>query len=142
MPADIMPPAASPNPPAPTRTRSILLRLALVGWAALSLWLALMGSIEVSMAGFPDGHVTSYDAATRPPLEMIIWMTTAQAGYFLLLAVLGKRLRLASVAVQVAIAGLLTLTPMWVLQDCPRWNLCSQAYMSITGTFLDDGAGG
>jgi hypothetical protein len=141
MPADTMPPAASPNPSA-RAANTVFLRIVLAGWAALSLWLALMCSIEQSMLGFPDGYIAPYDQVTRLPLEVIVWLATAQAVYFLLLAWLGKRLRLASLALQVAIAGLLTLAPMRVLQVCPQWNLCAQAYQSVTGTMMDDGAGG
>jgi hypothetical protein len=52
------------------------------------LGLAFMTSIEVSMYGFPDGHVTEYEKAVDGPLTIIAWV---EAGFGVLLLALALR---------------------------------------------------
>lgn len=121
---------------------AFMLRLLLVAWAVWSLWVAAMSFINLSMAGFPDGHLTPYDLATNGPLGIASWLTVVSGGYFLVRGLRGRKLAWTAMIVQVAIAAILTIAPIWVLDICPRWDLCGRAYQSVTGTFIDDGAGG
>ena len=116
-------------------------RTVAVGWALLSLWLVMLCFIELSMKGFPDGYISPYARETAIPMQILAWLLVAQSLYFLFRG-LRARLKFASLALQIAVAAALTLAPMQIVQSCPHWNACSQAYQSMTGTMLDDGAGG
>src|ERR1700761_6321326 len=53
--------------------------------ALAALGLAFMTLMEVSMYGFPDGHVTDYERAVDAPLTILAWV---EAGFGLLFAAL------------------------------------------------------
>jgi hypothetical protein len=42
--------------------------------------------MDVSMAGFPDGHVTDYEKAVDAPLTILAWMAAGFSFLFLVLA--------------------------------------------------------
>lgn len=42
-----------------------------------ALWLAFTTYMAVSMAGFPDGHVTDYGNAVDGPLRIVMWLAVA-----------------------------------------------------------------
>ena len=97
--------------------------------------------VELSMKGFPDGYISPYARETAIPMQILAWLLVAQSLYFLVRG-LRARLKFASLALQIVVASALILGPIRVVQSCPHWNACSQAYQAITGTMMDDGAGG
>ena len=64
--------------------RALAIIACVVGAIAV-LGLAFMTSIEVSMYGFPDGHITEYEKAVDGPLTIIAWV---EAGFGVLLLAL------------------------------------------------------
>jgi hypothetical protein len=60
--------------------------VACVVCAIVALWLAFRVSIDVSMAGFPDGHVTDYEKAAHEPLTILAWVEAGFGVLFLALA--------------------------------------------------------
>jgi hypothetical protein len=54
--------------------------------AIAALGLALTTSMDVSMDGFPDGHVTDYEKAVDAPLMILAWMAAGFSFLFLVLA--------------------------------------------------------
>jgi hypothetical protein len=53
--------------------------------AICALGLSLKTHMDVSMFGFPDGHITDYQKAAAPSLRILVWV---QAGLGLLFVVL------------------------------------------------------
>ena len=68
---------------APMRALPII---ACVVCAIAALGLAFMTLMEVSMDGFPDGHVTDYDKAVDAPLTILAWVDAGFGFLFLALA--------------------------------------------------------
>ena len=62
--------------------RSIVLRVAALAWAGLSLRLAAHWFVELGMVGFPDGHVTPFARATGPLLHLLACACLIQGLYF------------------------------------------------------------
>jgi hypothetical protein len=54
--------------------------------AVAALWLAFTTYMAVSMAGFPDGHVTDYGEAVDTPLRIVTWLAVGFGIVFLGLA--------------------------------------------------------
>jgi hypothetical protein len=54
--------------------------------ASAALGLAFTTSMDVSMAGFPDGHVTDYEKAVDAPLTILALMAVGFSFLFLVLA--------------------------------------------------------
>lgn len=113
-----------------------------MGWGLLSLLLALIWFTNLSMLGFPDGYITPYDTATLKLQEVLTWLVVAQAVYFLFLGVFGKKLRPESLLLQIVVVVALIFAPIWIVESCPGWSTCTQAYQAVTGNFMDDGSGG
>jgi hypothetical protein len=63
----------------------VLPRVACVVCAIVALWLAFMTFNQVTLAGFPDGHLTDYDKAADGPLGVFSYV---EAGFGLLFLVL------------------------------------------------------
>jgi hypothetical protein len=59
--------------------------IACVAGAIAAVWLAYTTSMEVTLAGFPDGHLTDYDKAVDAPLTILAWVA---AGFILLFLIL------------------------------------------------------
>jgi hypothetical protein len=123
-------------------TSTLTVRFASIAWGLLSLWLAFMCFISLSMLGFPDGYISPYDIATKPFQEIMAWLVVAQGAYFLITGLISKKLRPASLLLQAGVAGVLVFIPLNVVESCPRWDTCSAAYQAMTGDFMDDGTGG
>ena len=68
---------------APMRALAII---ACLVCAIAALGLAFTTSMDVSMAGFPDGHVTDYEKAVDAPLMILAWMAAGFSFLFLVLA--------------------------------------------------------
>ena len=68
---------------APLRALAIIACLVCAGAA---LGLAFTTSMDVSMAGFPDGHVTDYEKAVDAPLTILALMAVGFSFLFLVLA--------------------------------------------------------
>ena len=87
--------------------------------AVAAVWLAFTTSMELSMAGFPDGHVTDYAAAVDTPLQVVMWAAVGFAILFLGLAFSPgpPRMRVigipAAVLVFVAVAVVATMVVPW-----------------------------
>ena len=48
----------------------------------------------------------------------------------------------AACCLQLAAAAALTVAPVLVVRNCAHSQACSSAYQALTGTMMDDGAGG
>lgn len=77
--------------------------------AAAALWLAFTTSMEVSMAGFPDGHITDYGRAVATPLRLVTWVAVGLAVLALGLAFAPMRPRLRAVGLLAAPAAVVAL---------------------------------
>jgi hypothetical protein len=120
----------------------VTLRFVSVAWGLLSLWLAFMCFTSLSMLGFPDGYISPYDIATKQFHELMAWLVVGQGAYFLVKGLISKMLGPASLLLQVFVAGALVFIPINVVESCPRWDKCMDAYQALTGNFMDDGTGG
>ena len=75
--------------------------IACVVCAIAALGLAFTTSTDVSIAGFPDGHVTDYEKAVDAPLTILAWVAAGFGLLFLALAFspIGARARAAGLLV-------------------------------------------
>lgn len=121
---------------------NVSIRLLALAWALFSFVLACQHLTELSMLGFPDGYISPYDIETKLPMEVLSWLIAVQGACFLLLGLIGGNLRPGALLLQVSAAALFVVAPTGIVESCPRWDWCAQAYQQVTGTFLDDGSGG
>jgi hypothetical protein len=63
-------------------------RIACVACAVAALWLAFLTYSEVALAGYSDSHVTDYDKAADPPLQVFSYLEAGFGFLFLALAFL------------------------------------------------------
>lgn len=70
---------------------------------------ALMGFVNLSWAGFPDGHLTEYDRATRTLLTILLWGHLALGLYFFRLAIPDLTLRTKVVRFLITLTALILL---------------------------------
>ena len=122
--------------------QSVILRVALLAWAGLSLLLALHWFVDLGMVGFPDGYVTPFARATGPLLHILATACLMQGLYFLYRGVFGKGFAVPGRGLQILIAAVLTVAPVLIVRNCPHSLTCSRAYEALTNTMMDDGAGG
>ena len=122
--------------------QSVILRVAVLAWAGLSLLLALHWFVDLGMVGFPDGYVTPFARATGPLLHILATACLMQGLYFLYRGVLGKGFAVPGLGLQILIAAVLTVAPVLIVRNCPHSLTCSRAYEALTNTMMDDGAGG
>ena len=54
--------------------------------AVAAAWLAVSTYMDVSMAGFPDGHVTAFGEAVDTPLRIVMWVAVGFLVLFVALA--------------------------------------------------------
>lgn len=101
--------------------------------AVAALWLAFTTYMAVSMAGFPDGHVTDYGNAVDTPLRIVMWAAVGFGILFVALAFSPISLRTRTVALAVTVAAFV-IVAMAAEMGVP-W------YFG-THLGLDDGAGG
>lgn len=99
----------------------------------LAVAVALVGFRELSMAGFPDGHVTEYEKATYLLRTILLWMNLALGLYFFRLAIpnLPVRTRVARI---VYVLSLLLLL-LAVVEIAMPWYF-------VDHLGLDNGGGG
>ena len=71
--------------------------------AVAAIWLAFTTSMDVSMTGFPDGHVTDYGAAVDTPLQVVTWAAVAFTILFLGLTFSPIRSRSGAIGLPVAV---------------------------------------
>jgi hypothetical protein len=76
----------------------------LVG-AIAALGLAFTTLMEVSMYGFPDGHVTDYEKAVDAPLTILAWVEAGFGLLFLALALTPIGTRARAVGLLVVLIG-------------------------------------
>jgi hypothetical protein len=72
--------------------------------AVIAFGLAFMMSMDVYMAGFPDGHVTAYDKAVDMPLTILAWVLASFGVLFLIIACTPVGTRVRGVGLLVALA--------------------------------------
>lgn len=101
--------------------------------AGAAMWLAFTTSMDVSMAGFPDGHVTDYGAAVDTPLQVVMWAAVGFAILFLGLTLSPIRSRAGAIGLPVAVLALIAVA--LVAKVGVPWY-----YGTHLG--LDNGAGG
>ena len=111
-------------------------------WATLSVLLAVHWFIDLGMLGFPDGYITPFARATSPLLHGLATACLAQGLYFLVGGLFGKGFGTRALRLQVRVATILTVVPVFIIGNCPRSQTCSNVYEALTGTMMDDGAGG
>ncbi|MER9245752.1 hypothetical protein [Mesorhizobium sp. M0590] len=122
--------------------QTLFTRTTALVWSALSVILALQWSMDLGMSGFPDGYITPFARATSTLLGILTAACMAQGLYFFLAGVLGRKVSATRLGVQILAAAVLTVAPVLIVKGCPGSQLCSKAYEALTGTMLDDGAGG
>ena len=122
--------------------QSVILRVAALAWAGLSLLLALQWFVDLGMVGFPDGYVTPFARATGPLLHILATACLIQGLYFLCRGLFGKGFGVLGLGLQILVAGILTVAPTLIVRNCPHSQTCSSAYEALTGTMMDDGTGG
>jgi hypothetical protein len=61
--------------------------------------------------------------------------------YFLFRGFTGK-LGPTALLLQIAVVLALVLATIRIVETCPQWDFCTQAYERVTGTMMDDGSGG
>jgi hypothetical protein len=132
----------SPSPSLRRKAGLLALRAAAIGWGALCLFLALQWFVALGMVGFPDGYISPYARQTSVPLHVLVGACTAQGLYFLVKGAFGRNIGASRLCLQILAAAIVTVAPVLILQNCPRSQACNSAYLAITGTMLDDGAGG
>jgi hypothetical protein len=84
----------------------VLPRIACVVCAIAALWLAFLTGSQVALAGFPDGHVTDYDAAVELPLRILSCVELGFGVLFLTLAFWPIRARHRAVGLFVGLVAL------------------------------------
>ena len=99
--------------------QSVILRVALLAWAGLSLLLALHWFVDLGMVGFPDGYVTPFARATDPLLHILATACLAQGLYFLWRGLFGKGFGVPGLGLQILIAAVLTVAPVLIVRNCP-----------------------
>ena len=82
-----------------------LLMVACAVCGIVALGLAFTTFIDVSMAGFPDGHLTDYDKAVDPPLSILAWVEASFGVVFLAFTCtpIGSRVRGVGLLVALAV---------------------------------------
>ena len=108
----------------------------------LSALLALQWFVDLGMSGFPGGYISPHVRATSVPLHVLAWACMAQGVYFIIKGLIGRHLRAGSLCLQLAAAAALTVAPVLVVRNCAHSQARSSAYQALTGTMMDDGAGG
>ena len=71
--------------------------------AIVALGLAFTTFMDVSMGGFPDGHVTDYEKAVDTPLTILAWVEASFGVLFLILACTPIGTRVRSIGLLVAL---------------------------------------
>lgn len=122
--------------------QSVFIRGAALIWAALSILLAVHWFVELGMQGFPDGYISPFARTTSPLLHGLAAACLAQGLYFLVKGLFGKRPGAPAICFQILLAAVLTVAPVFIVENCPRSPTCSSAYEALTGAMMDDGAGG
>ena len=80
-----------------------------IAGAVAALWLAFITYTDVSMAGFPDGHLTAYGRAVDGPLWVVTWLAVGIAVLLVGLAFSPFRARVRAAALVVALLGFVLL---------------------------------
>ncbi|QCK84770.1 hypothetical protein E8L99_02725 [Phreatobacter aquaticus] len=121
--------------------RTILRSFALV-WGALGLGLAGLSMASLSMVGFPDGHVTAYEAETLGLRRVLTGLCVVQA-LVIPWMMLGRR-RVSTLGVLIALtaAALLIIAPLLIVPSCPGSETCRRCYEGVFGRPMNHGVGG
>jgi hypothetical protein len=118
-----------------------LLRFAALAWGVVSLLLALLAWVDISMLGFPDGHITPYQTQTRT-LRSVLAAACAMQGLLFVVAAARGRTPARPLALFAALAAFAVVAPMLVVPRCAAIGACTRAYEAIMRMPMDDGAGG
>ncbi|MER8365807.1 hypothetical protein [Mesorhizobium sp. M0306] len=122
--------------------QTLFTRTTALVWSVLSVMLALQWSADLGMLGFPDGYITPFARATSTLLGILTAACMAQGLYFFLAGMFDSKVSAVGLCLQILAAAVLTVVPVLIVKDCPHSQLCSRAYEALTGTMMDDGAGG
>lgn len=123
-------------------SQSIVVRGTAILWGLYGFWTWAITLIIISMEGFPDSYITPYASITERPLTVLAWLALAQGLYFLVRGMRRKTFGAVALCLQLVLAAALTVVPIEVVHACPRWDACSQAYLTVMGDMIDDGQGG
>jgi len=107
-----------------------------------SVLLSLHWFVELGMLGFPDGYISPFARTTSPLLHGLAAACLAQGLYFLARGLFGRGLGARAFCLQLVLAAILTVRPVFIVKNCPRSPTCSSAYEALTGTMMEDGTGG
>lgn len=77
--------------------------------ALVTIALTIIGFVDLSLIGFPDGHVTEYEKVSRRLRTALLWMNHAFGLYFFRLALLGLTMRAKVTRLLITLAVLMLL---------------------------------
>lgn len=120
----------------------IRIRMLALAWAVLSLILAAFAMADFSMLGFPDGHMTVYEAETLRIRRLLIGLCLIQATFIAAMTLTGRIGSVRGLVIAMFAAAVLVVAPLLVVPSCPGSETCRRAYEIVTGRPMDHGAGG
>ena len=125
----------------PAMQRTIIRSLAMT-WGAFGLVLGAIAMASLSMVGFPDGHITAYEAETLALRRALIGLCLIQALIipWMILRRRGAPPRYVLIAVSAAI--LLIIAPLLILPSCAASETCRRGYEMMIGRPMNHGVGG
>ena len=115
-----------------------VLFFACVVCAIAALGLAFMTSMNVSMDGFPDGHITDYEKATDAPLTTLAWVEAGFGLLFLALAFSPIGTRARAVGLLVALVAFIQLARSFyepISDISEKYNILQSAMASSERIF-------
>jgi hypothetical protein len=112
--------------------RALAIVACVVG-AVAALWLTLLAGWDLSLTGFPDGHLTDYDKAVDTPKRILMWVEFGFAPLFVVLA-------LSPICTRARAVGLLAALTALVLVVVVQ--MVGLPWYFITHLGLDNGIGG
>jgi hypothetical protein len=113
-------------------TRALAIFACVVG-AVAALCLTLLAGWDLSLTGFPDGHLTDYDKAVDAPKRILMWVEFGFVPLFLVLAFSPIGTRARAVGLFAALSALVLVVVV---------QLVGLPWYFITHLGLDNGIGG
>lgn len=125
----------------PAMQRPIIRSLALT-WGAFGLVLGAIAMASLSMVGFPDGHITAYEAETIGLRRALIVLCLIQALVVPWMILRRRGAPTSYVPIAVSGAILLIIAPLLILPSCPASETCRRGYEMMIGRPMNHGVGG
>jgi hypothetical protein len=113
--------------------RAVIVRVVCVVCVVAALGLAFNAAMDLSLTGFPDGHLTDYDKAVNAPKRILLWVEFGFALLFLVLALLPIGARARAIGLLVALIALVLVVTV---------QLVGVPWYLGTHLGLDNGIGG